>query len=107
MGGLRGSAAIAGIGETDYSRNSGRSELVLSLQAVQAALDDAGIDAGEVDGIMRWSVDTSTESDIASNLGVKDLAFFGEINAAGNPGAALVAHAAAAIQAGLANVIVI
>ncbi len=107
MSDMRGTTAIVGIGETDYSRNSGRSELVLSLQAIEAALDDAGLKAEDVDGIMRWSVDTSAENDIAANLGVKDLAFYGEINAAGNPGAALVAHAAAAIHSGLANVIVI
>jgi len=107
MSELRGTTVIVGIGETDYSRNSGRSELVLSLQAIEAALHDAGIKAEDVDGIMRWSVDTSSEGDIAANLGVKDLAFFGEISAAGNPGAAIVAHAAAAIHAGLANVVVI
>jgi acetyl-CoA acetyltransferase len=56
---------------------------------------------------MRWSVDTSAEALIAANLGVRDLAFFGEVNAAGNVGATLVTHAAAAIEAGLANVVVI
>ena len=99
--------AIAGIGETDFSTNSGRSELVLALEAITAALDDAGIDRSEVDGLMKWSVDTSNEAEIAANLGVKDLAFFGEVNQAGNVGATLVAHAAAAIAAGLANVVVI
>lgn len=101
------SVAIAGVGETDYSRASGRTELMLSLQAINAALDDAGIEARDVDGLMKWWVDTSTEAEVAANLGIKDLAWWGEINQAGNVGAALVAHAAAAIHAGLANVIVI
>ena len=105
--GMQNAVAIAGVGETEYSRNSGRSELRLALEAITNALDDAGIDASEVDGLMRWSVDSSNEALIATNLGVRDLAFFGEINVAGNVGAALVAHAAAAIHAGLANVIVI
>ena len=104
---LMHSVAVAGIGETDYSRESGRSELVLSLQAINAALDDAGIEPQEVDGLLRWSVDTSGEAEIAANLGVKNLAWFGEISQAGNVGAALVANAAAAIHAGLANVVVI
>ncbi|MYE24663.1 MAG: lipid-transfer protein [Gammaproteobacteria bacterium] len=98
---------IAGIGETDYSRDSGRTELALSLQAIGAALDDAGIAAAEVDGLMKWFVDTSSEAEVAVNLGIPDLAWFGEINQAGNVGAPLVAHAAAAIHAGLANTIVI
>jgi len=101
------SVAIVGVGETDYSRESGRSELALSLQAILAALDDAGIEPREVDGLMKWWVDTSTEADVAANLGIPDLAWWGEINQAGNVGAALVAHAAAAIHAGLANVVVI
>lgn len=101
------SVAIAGVGETDYSRDSGRTELALSLQAIQAALDDAGIAAAEVDGLMKWFVDTSSEAEVAVNLGIPDLAWFGEINQAGNVGAALVGHAAAAIHAGLANTIVV
>ncbi|MDP6605593.1 MAG: lipid-transfer protein, partial [Dehalococcoidia bacterium] len=104
---LRDRVAIAGIGETDYSRESGRTELQLTLQAITAALEDAGIERHEVDGLMRWSVDTSPEVEVASNLGIPDLAFFGEISQAGNVGAALVASASAAIVAGLANVVVI
>ncbi len=101
------SVAIAGVGETDYSRDSGRTELDLALEAILAALADAGIAPGEVDGLMKWWVDTSLEADVAANLGIPDLAWWGEINQAGNVGAALVAHAAAAIHAGLANVVVI
>ena len=104
---LRGHTAIVGVGETDYSRNSGRTELMLSLQAIQAALDDAGLKASDVDGLMKWSVDTSLEADVAANLGMTELSFFGEVNQAGNVGAALVGHAAAAIRAGIANVVVI
>ena len=101
------SVAIAGVGETDYSRASGRTELMLALQAITAALDDACIEPREVDGLMKWWVDTSTEAEVAANLGIPDLAWWGEVNQAGNVGGALVAHAAAAIHAGMANVIVI
>ncbi len=104
---FQNSVAIAGVGETDYSRESGRSELTLSLQAIQAALEDANVEPHEVDGLMKWYVDTSAEAVVASNLGIPDLAWFGEINQAGNVGAALVAHAAAAIHAGMASIIVI
>ena len=99
--------AIAGIGETEYSRDSGRSEAVLSLQAIRAALHDAGLEPHDVDGLMRWSVDTTAEGEIAANLGMPELRWFGEISQAGNVGAALVAHAASAIVAGLAEVIVV
>ncbi len=107
MSELRGKVAIAGVGETDYSRNSGRSELTLSLQAIHAALDDCGLTAQDVDGLLRWQVDTSAEAEVAAALGVRELAYFGDITQAGNVGAALVANAAAAINAGLAECIVI
>lgn len=107
MDSLRNRVAIAGVGETEYSRASGRSETRLALDAILHALDDAGLRREDVDGLMRWSVDTSSEAEIASNLGVRDLAWFGEVNQAGNVGAALVAHASAAIAAGLAQCIVI
>jgi acetyl-CoA acetyltransferase len=99
--------AVAGVGETEFSRDSGRSELRLALEATLKALEDAHIDPSEVDGIMRYSVDSSSEAMIATNLGVRDLAWFGEVNAAGPAAAAILTHAASAIEAGLANVVVI
>lgn len=99
--------AVAGVGETEYSRDSGRSELRLALDATLKALDDAGIDPSEVDGIMRYSVDSTTEGVLASNLGVRDLSWFGEVNAAGPAAAAVFAHAASAIRSGMATTVVV
>lgn len=36
-------AAVVGIGATEFSKDSGRSELKLAVEAVRAALDDAGL----------------------------------------------------------------
>ena len=41
-----GAAAIAGIGHTEFSKSSGRSELQLAAEAVRAAIVDAGPRAG-------------------------------------------------------------
>ena len=49
---LHNEAAIAGIGQTAYSKNSGVSELQLATEAVRAAIDDAGIHPSEVDGLV-------------------------------------------------------
>ncbi|MGH3449659.1 MAG: lipid-transfer protein, partial [Haloechinothrix sp.] len=40
---LSGRAAIVGIGATEFSKDSGRSELRLAAESVRAALDDAGL----------------------------------------------------------------
>ena len=47
---ISGRAAIAGLGATEFSKNSGRTELRLAMEATLAALADAGIDPSEVDG---------------------------------------------------------
>ena len=44
--------AIAGIGQTEFSTNSGRSELRVACDAILAALADAGLEAKDVDGIV-------------------------------------------------------
>ena len=43
-------AAIAGIGATEFSKDSGRSELRLAVEAIGAALEDAGLRPEDVDG---------------------------------------------------------
>ena len=44
-----GQTAIAGIGATEFSKSSGRSELRLACEAVMGALDDAGLRPSDVD----------------------------------------------------------
>ena len=48
-GSLPGSCAIVGIGQTEFSKESGRSELQLACEAVSAALDDAGLAPSDVE----------------------------------------------------------
>src|SRR5512142_1451446 len=103
---LRDRTAIVGIGQTDFSRSSGRSELVLAIQAIQAALDDAGLTRADVDGIVRYSYDTATEAALVTALGIPRISFYGEIGYGGYASAATVAHAVAAIVAGMATTVV-
>ena len=49
---LAGAVAIAGVGEADHSQASGRSAREIAAQAVERALDDAGVAPGDVDGIL-------------------------------------------------------
>ena len=39
---ISGRAAIVGLGATEFSKNSGRTELRLAMEATLAALSDAG-----------------------------------------------------------------
>src|SRR5215207_5144826 len=64
-GELSGKAAIVGIGATDFSKNSGRSELRLAAEAVLDALDDAGLTPADVDGMVTFTMDSNTEIAVA------------------------------------------
>ena len=84
----RDKCAIAGIGATDFSRDSGRTELSLATEASLAALADAGLTAADVDGIIRCDMDNVRGNDLAHSLGIRDLTYIGENGPAGRRRAA-------------------
>lgn len=103
---LAGRAAIAGIGATEFSKESGRTEMRLAVECAQAALADAGIPASEVDGLVTFVMDANEEIEVARNLGCGDLTFFSRITYGGGAACAIVHQAAMAIATGQANVVV-
>ena len=100
-------AAIAGIGQTEFSKNSGRSELQLAAEASKAALDDAGIDPADVDGMITFTIDNSDEIGLTRCLGVKDLGWTTRIPGGGAASVATIHQAAAAVTSGACEVVVI
>src|SRR3954453_22797017 len=104
--GLAGTAAVAGIGATEFSKNSGRSELRLACEAVQAAVEDAGLQLSDVDGMVTFTMDTNPEMEIARNLGIGELQFFSRIHHGGGAACATVQQGAMAVTTGVADVVV-
>ncbi|MGW6686603.1 lipid-transfer protein [Streptomyces sp. NPDC054961] len=104
--GLGGRAAIAGIGATEFSKDSGRSELKLAVEAVHAALDDAGLTPADVDGMVTFTMDTSPEITVAQAAGIGELSFFSRIHYGGGAACATVQQAALAVATGVAEVVV-
>lgn len=103
---LSGQAAIVGIGATDFSKNSGRSELRLAAEAVLDALADAGLSPTDVDGLTTFTMDTNTEIAVARAAGIGELTFFSKIHYGGGAACATVQHAAMAVATGVADVVV-
>jgi acetyl-CoA acetyltransferase len=103
---LKNKTAIAGIGHTEFSRSIGRPERRIALEAIRAALADAGLVAADVDGLVRFDLETSTEIEIARNLGIENLRFYDEVGYGGGSGCAAVLHAAMAVALGIAEVVV-
>jgi acetyl-CoA acetyltransferase len=103
---LAGKAAIVGIGATDFSKDSGRSELRLAAEAVRDALDDAGLSPADVDGLTTFTMDSNTEIAVARAAGIGDLKFFSKIHYGGGAACATVQQAAIAVATGVADVVV-
>ncbi len=104
---ISGRASIAGLGTTEFSKNSGRTELRLAMEATLAALADAGIDPSEVDGFSSYTVDKVPEYEIARLLGAKDVKFFSQVPHGGGAACAPVLHAAMAVATGIAKTVVV
>jgi acetyl-CoA acetyltransferase len=103
---LANRAAIAGIGQTEFSKESGRSELQLACEAVKAALDDTGLGPNDVDGLVTFALDTNEEAEVARGLGIPRLSFFARVPYGGGAAAAVVMQAAMAVATGVADVVV-
>ncbi|WP_236788427.1 lipid-transfer protein [Amycolatopsis sp. GM8] len=103
---LSGATAIAGIGATEFSKDSGRSELRLAAEAVRAALADAGLSASDVDGLVSFTMDANAEIAVARELGIPELTFFSRVHYGGGAAAATIQQAAMAVATGVADVVV-
>jgi acetyl-CoA acetyltransferase len=103
---LSGRAAVVGVGATEFSKDSGRSELRLAAEAVRAALADAGLAPADVDGLVTFSMDNNTEVAVAREVGIPSLRFFSRIQYGGGAACATVQQAAMAVGTGVADVVV-
>lgn len=106
MTGASRRVAIVGIGATEFSKNSGCTEIHLAVDATRRALDDAGLGTGEVDGMVTYTIDSSPELEVARHLGIPQLAFFGRTPFGGGGLCATLQQAQMAIASGHANVVV-
>jgi acetyl-CoA acetyltransferase len=104
---IRNRAAIVGVGQTEFSKDSGRSTLRMALEVILEALDDAGLQPDDIDGVVKMSAnDDIYEIDLLRNLNLPNLRFFSEIPHGGGAGCGTVAAAAGAVTAGIADVVV-
>lgn len=103
---LNNEAAIAGIGQTKYSKNSGVSELALACEAVLGAIRDAGLEPNQVDGLTTFLMDSSDEVEVARAVGLGDLTLLSRVAYGGGGAIGLIHQAAMAVATGAANYVV-
>ena len=69
---LRDKYAIVGVGETTYTRGSGKTTRALGTWAVRNAILDAGLKNTDIDGMLSYSGGDSTSGTfIAGDLGIR------------------------------------
>lgn len=101
---------IVGIGHTAFTKWGGIkdvSEFHLAAQAIFSAARDAGLPPERIDGFASFSDDRNEPSVMHAALGTRQLRFASMVWGGGGGGACgAVAHAAAAVQAGMADYVV-
>ncbi len=103
---VKDKAAIVGIGNTEFSKNSGRSELQLTCEAVRAALDDAGLKPSDVDGMTTFTMDSTDEIELARAVGIGDITFYSRVPHGGGAATGLIHQAVMAIASGMCETVV-
>ncbi|NRQ34805.1 acetyl-CoA acetyltransferase [Nonomuraea sp. NN258] len=104
---FRDRTAIAGVGYTPFTKDSGVSTLTLACRAILAALADAGLAPDDVDGLATHRVgDSAAPSLVAPALGLDDLTWHLDQFGGGSVSHAVVGQAALAVAAGVAETVV-
>jgi acetyl-CoA acetyltransferase len=103
---LKDQAAIVGIGQTDFSKNSGRSDLQLACEAVRAAIADAGLKPAQIDGMTTFTMDLTDDIEVARSVGIGGLTFQSQIPHGGGAALGVLQQAAMAVATGAAKYVV-
>jgi acetyl-CoA acetyltransferase len=105
---FRNATSVVGVGETDYSKagRATRAEFELGCLAVMRAVEDAGLELSDVDGLCTYSSERSAPTALAQALGLDDLRFVNLYPGGGNSAAGVVHNAALAVASGVATTVV-
>jgi acetyl-CoA acetyltransferase len=104
MWALRDKYAIAGIGWTAFSKNSGRTVRSLASEACLNAIADAGLKVSDIDGFVSFNFNDSVPAiAVATEIGVPQAGYAVDFLSGGNAANLITLTATAAIEAGLAK----
>ena len=107
MPSLKDQTAVVGIGQTEFSKDSGRSTMQLAAEASLAAIQDAGLTPADIDGMVTFAGDQNDELSLIRNLGVPHLRWTARTRGGGGGSAATLQLAAAAVASGAANTVLV
>ncbi|HEX4189469.1 MAG TPA: thiolase family protein [Marmoricola sp.] len=112
-GPFAGRAVITGAGKSEVGRRLGRSGLSLTVEACLRAIEDAGLDPDDIDGVASYPGDASpmpgftgaSVAELRNALGLRSRWYSGGIETAGQIGPAI--DACMAVTLGLAEHVVV
>ena len=104
---MNGDTIVAGIGQTEFSKESGRSELQLAAEASRAAILDAGLTPADIDGMVTFTIDSSGELDLMRALGIQEVRYWSRTPYGGAGANTTMQHAAIAVASGAANAVLV
>src|SRR5215467_9577692 len=107
---LRGAAAIVGLGITPQGRVYGRTPLGFAVDAIQLALEDAGLERSDLDGLLlnpglAWNDLGMGSFQLQQAMGLHDLRLSATMGLGGATACATIQHAAQAIAAGVCTTV--
>jgi acetyl-CoA acetyltransferase len=107
---LRGTTAIAGLGITPQGKVYGNTAIGFAVDAVRAALDDAGLERTDLDGLLvnpglTWGDMGMGSFALQQAMGLRDLRLSASMSLGGATAAAMIQHAAQAIAAGVCTTV--
>jgi acetyl-CoA acetyltransferase len=104
-------ACIVGIGQSEFTRWGGivdRSQFQITAQAIVAAVGDAGLKPGDIDGLASFSYDANDAPLMQVALGLPELRWSSMVWGGGGGGSiAALSQACSAVESGQANVVVV
>lgn len=103
---LKDQACIVGVGQSAFSRGSGKTELQLLLDASVDAINDAGLKPHDIDGIIGPPLGATSEH-LAANLGIEDMRYATTVHMGGASPVVSLQSAALAVACGIANNVLI
>ena len=104
---LRDKYCIVGVGETEYTRVSGRTTRAMAAEAVHKAMDDAGLSRQQIDGMMSYHGGDSTPTNsVMYDMGIRPN-FSMDVTGGGSSSEALVGLAMGLIEAGMCDTMAI
>jgi acetyl-CoA acetyltransferase len=103
---FRDRVCIAGVGYTEFSRHSGRSDLQLAFEACRNALHDAGLEPAAIDGIgssFFAGKEAASPFEVGQLLGIPEFRWFGHQTGRTPTAINNIIHGSMAVATGLCH----